>query len=310
MQNDPLFLVNTKRACIACNNDETKREGCLVCQGTGNLPVDIGGLWAPSAAFLVCGGPSINKLPYEKLSERGIVSLAVNNIAGHVPQNKFHHGLFLDPKIITFAPLGKLKRKVRAKLPDGTFRGVKIRVRECPGTFGFNRRTEFDAKTFLTTKFAHWGRGGKQNENDRPFSCLCTMLLGIRLLHYLGCPRVYMLGVDFKRTEEAQYAFKQEAGLNNGRYKNENAMLAELKPYFDQEGFSLFNCNPESGCDVFPKVSFEQAFDDCKGGVPSTPFDLSDWYSKSLLKENEEKFPHSIGCKELAKIQKEADKHE
>ena len=312
MNADPLFVVNPKAKCPSCT-DET-RESCQVCQGSGHCPVNLNGLWAPSAGFLVCGGPSINKLPYHRLRERGIVSLAVNNIAGHVPvsgwcfsdpQSKFHHGMFLDPKLLTFSPIAKLKRNVRVKLPDGTFRSMKEKVRGCPGTFGFDRKTEFDAKTFLTTKFAQWGRGGKQAEDDRPFMCLCTMLLGIRLLHYLGCPRVYMLGVDFLRTEEAQYAFKQTAGVRNGRYDHENAMLRELKPYFDADGFKLFNCNPESKCDVFPQVSFEDAFDDCKGGVPAEPFDLSGWYDKGLAKEQEAMFPDSISSGKVAAIQRE-----
>jgi len=344
MNHDPLLVVNPKVECRTCSEVKTgilascgvcgknpkpcpvcekrieqEKGECKECGGTGSRAVDLCGLWAPSAAFLVCGGPSLNKLPYDRLGEKGVASLAVNNVAGYTkvsawvfsdPQSKFHHGLFLDPKILTFAPLGKLKRKVRAKLPDGTFRDVRTRVRDCPGTLGFSRRTEFDASTFLTTRFAHWGRGGKQEENNRPFMCLCTMLLGIRLLHYLGCPRVYMLGVDFLMTDDAQYSFGQTAGVKNGRYAKENAMLAELKPVFDKEGFQLFNCNQESGCDVFPKVNFEQAFEDCKGGVPEEPFDLTEWYSKKILKRDQEKFPNQISVGKLMEVQKSSKNKE
>jgi len=337
MKHDPLFVVNPKvpcpecqrtiqavrslcshcsksrKICKTCDTEASQMSTlCTTCGGSRYKPVDLSGLWAPSAGFLVCGGPSINKLPFEKLKERGIVSLAVNNVAGHVPvtawtfsdpQSKFHHGMLLDPKILTFMPIGKLKRKVRVKLPDGTFRGTNIRMRNCPGTFAFSRKTTFDAKTFLTTDYAHWGRGGKQPDEDRPFTCLCTMLLGIRLLHYLGCPRVYMLGVDFLMTKEEQYSFGQTSGVRNGRYAKENAMLAELKPYFDKEGFQLFNCNPDSGCDVFPKVSFDQAYQDCKGCVPEEPFDLKDWYNKGLAKEQSELHPETITREQLIRIQ-------
>jgi hypothetical protein len=319
MQKDPLFVVNPKIPCSCQENHIEFPEGqsCHLCRGTGATPVNISGLWAPSAGFLVCGGPSLNNLPFQKLSERGIVSLAVNNVAGYVPvssfcfsdpQSKFHHGVFLDPKIMTFAPNSKLKKHIRAKFPDGTFHSLKTRVRNCPNTFGFDRRTTFDAKTFLTTEYAHWGRGGKQSEENKPFTCLCTMLLGIRLMHYLGCSRVYMLGVDFKRTEEAQYAFGQTAEVRNGRYSHENAMLAELKPYFDREGFKLFNCNPESGCDVFPKVSFEDAFEDCKGAVPNEPFDMADWYNKEMEEEQGKLYPNLIEYKEIVAIHKAARK--
>lgn len=317
MKPDPLFVVNPKIPCKYCQNVANPPEKCNVCKGSGATPVNIGGLWSPSAGFLVCGGPSINKLPFEKLRERGIVSLAVNNVAGHVPvtafcfsdpQSKFHHGALLDPKMITFAPIGKLKKRIRAKFPDGSFRSLKTRVKNCPSTFAFDRKTTFDAKTFLTSEHAHWGRGGKQTSDDKPFTCLCTMLLGIRLMHYLGCSRVYLLGVDFKRTEAEQYSFSQQAGIRNGRYSHENAMLAELKPYFDKDGFSLFNCNPESECDVFPKVSFESAFEDCKGAVPDEPFDMSDWYSKGIAEEQSAMYPDLVEYDELVAIQRAARK--
>lgn len=318
MNQDPLFVVNPKVPCIHCQNISVPKDfKCEVCHGTGATPINLNGLWTPSSGFLVCGGPSVNKIQFEKLRERGIVSLGVNNVAGHVPvtafcfsdpQSKFHHGLFLDPKMITFAPTGKLKKRVRAKLEDGTFRSLKTRVRNCPSTLGFDRKTIFNAETFLTTEYAQWGRGGKQTEDDKPFTCLCTMLLGIRLMHYLGCSRVYLLGVDFKRTEEAQYSFAQKAGVRNGRYSNENAMLKELKPYFDKEGFNLFNCNPESGCDVFPKVSFEEAFEDCKGAVPNEPFDMAEWYDKGVDEQQSKTYPELMEYKEIVANQKLARK--
>ena len=146
MNTDPLFVANPHIGCPSCSHND-KRDDCPVCMGSGKMPVNLNFFWHPSAAFLVCGGPSINKLPYHKLAERGIMSLAVNNIAGHVrtsawvfgdPQNKFHHGLFLDPKILTFSPCGKIRKRVRAKLPDGTFRGLRIKVQDCPGTLAFS----------------------------------------------------------------------------------------------------------------------------------------------------------------------------
>lgn len=257
--------------------------------GTGFTPVDISGLWAPSPGFLVCGGPSLNAIPKEKLRERGIVSLAVNNSAGHVPvsawvfgdpQQKFHHGIHLDPKCITFAPNGKLRKRINVKLPDGRFRATDIQVKDCPGVFGFSRASHFNKHTFLTDKSAHWGPGGKMPE--REFSLLDTMFLGLRLLHYLGCPRVYMLGVDFNMTTEQPYAFGQQKEGRNGRYHKTNGLLKELRPVFEAAEFFVYNCNPNSKCDVFDYVPFDQAYLDCKGGVPAEPFDLSQWYEKSI----------------------------
>ena len=312
LNDDPLFVVNPKRPCPACKNERHARRNCQPCQGTGHKPVDICGLWNPQPGFLVCGGPSINKIPFQRLSERGIASLAVNNVAGHVPvtawcygdpQNKFHHGIHLDPKCIIFAPLGKLKKHIRARLPDGTFRTLDFLERDCPGTFGFSRKAIFDAETFLQTEHAQWGRGGNQPEDDSPFRCIDSMLLGIRLLHYLGCPRVYMLGVDFEMTDNAQYAFGQQCGVRNGRYGKQDAMLKELRPVFEKNGFFLYNCNPDSKCTAFDYVPFDKAFEDCKGAVPKEPFDLKEWYNKGIAEEQSLKFPGLMKLDELRSIQ-------
>lgn len=313
---DPLFVVTSKAFCSVCKNEDPAKAICQICKGTGYQPVNLNGLWYPSSGFLVCGGPSINKLPYQRLRERGIISLGVNQIAAHVPvdawcfsdpQTKFHHGLFLDPKCITFAPIPKLRHHIIAKLPNKKFQGMECRVRHCPSSFGFYRTTTFDAKTFLTSETAYWGRGGKQPEKDKPFQCLCTMLLGFRLMHYLGCPRIYLLGVDFWMEEGQQaYAFKQEKAARNGRYRKENEYLKELKPIFDKVGFEVFNCNKESKCDVFKYVPFEEALEDCRGGVPLEPFDTEHYYSKSVSEKDIKENPKTISIAELSELQKHA----
>ncbi|MFW5891009.1 MAG: hypothetical protein ACOCUI_02220 [bacterium] len=306
---DPLFVVNPKLPCPHCNNERKQRKQCDFCKHSGMKPINLSGMWHPSPGFLVCGGPSINKLPIEKLKDRGIVSLGVNNISGHVPidawtfsdpQKKFHHGLFLDPKNITFAPIPKLKKHVRGKLPDGSFRIINKRVRDCPSVFGYERKTIFYPEEFFSTEYGHWGMGGKQENRD--FTCLCTMLLGIRLMHYLGCPKIYMLGVDFWMTKEEQYAFNQKKNARNGRYKKENEMLKRLIPTFKKYNFEVYNCNPNSKCDVFPYISFDNAIADCKGGVPEEPFDLSGWYDKGICNNYEKKYPKPIEILEFKKL--------
>jgi len=283
--NDPLILVNSKRVCPACNAQKPAIKHCPTCAALGFLRIDLNGLWS-APGFLVCGGPSINKLPFQKLGERGIVSMAINNAGGHVPvtswvfsdpQEKFHHGLFLDPKMMTFAPVPKLTKNYRIKEGE-QFRWSNDKVKDCPNTFGFVRKTWLYPENFLKTDYAMWGYGGKQPD-PKPFECLCTMLLGIRLMCYLGCPRIYLLGVDFLRTLEAQYSFAQKANPSSTRYEHENAMLMSIKPFIEEMGIKIYNCNPESKCDVFEYVPFDNAFEDCKGLVRE-PLDLSGWYEK------------------------------
>jgi hypothetical protein len=290
--NDLLEIVNSKQPCPKCNGEKPQIKVCDYCKRSGFEQINLSGLWHrdnPTAGFLVCGGPSINKLPYHKLKERGVVSLGVNNIAAHVPVSawcfsdphvKFHHALFFDPAIMTFAPTPKLNKRIRIKQADGTFRELKKKVKDCPNTFGFNRKTFLYPEQFLTTEYAHWGYGGKQPESERPYTCLSTMLLGIRLMCYLGCQRIYMLGVDFWRDKEQQYAFGQKANASNNRYLHEDDMLKKIKPYLEEKDIKIFNCNPESKCTAFDYVSFDDAFKICRNDVPED-IDLSNWYEKA-----------------------------
>ena len=112
------------------------------------------------------------------------------------------------------------------------------------------------------------------------------MLLGLRLMCYLGCPKIYLLGVDFHMDAKAQYSFGQEKHPRNRRYLHENILLQEIRPALDESGIEVYNCNPKSNCDVFDFVSFEDALMDCKGPVPDEPFDLSEWYDKSFVEKH------------------------
>jgi hypothetical protein len=259
-------------------------------------PANIANLWAPNPAFLICGGPSINDFPTEKLRDRGVMSMAVNQVAAWVPtrawcfsdpQNKFHHALFLDPAIMTFSPNPKLRHKIYIKTEEG-FRRTEIRVRDCPNTFGFERQTCFVPRTFYTDKWAHWGPGSGQPEEERGVKkqgCLCTMMLGLRLLNYLGVKTIYLVGVDFVGRDGMCYGFPSQKKERNKRYRWEGWMLEQLKPEMAKRGIEVFNCNPQSNCFLFPYRRWEDALEDCKGSVGEEPLDTVGWYSKSKTKE-------------------------
>lgn len=368
LMKDPLFVCTPKIACPKCKGDRDRylRRGCKDCCGSGYQAINLNGWWAPSPAFLVCGGPSLLKQPFEKLRERGIASLAVNQVAAKVPvtawtfgdpADKFHHGLHLDPKTITFAPLGKLRHPINAKLPDGQFRRIGLHndngevvpycLRDCPSTFGYSRDSRFDPATFLTTDYAHWGGATKEDEvrqaewdarfeevwkkhtqesgghfsrhqknlfkkeyekkvgKSPPNShVLCSMLLGFRLLHYLGCPRIYLMGVDLWMTDEQPYAFTQGKSARNGRYSDENEMLHQIKPVLEASGMEVYNTNPTSKCDAFQFVKFEEALQDCRGAVPLEPFDTDKWYDKSFAEQNIKDHKDPVPVERVAAMQR------
>lgn len=253
-------------------------------------------LWRPNPAFLVCGGPSLKTLDLSRLKERGIMSLGVNNVAAFAPvrafvcsdpPEKFSSNIWLDPAIMKLIPVPKLTKRVRAKLPSGEFRMTQFRTMDCPNVWGFQRCTTFDPATFLTAESASWGVSAADAAATGRPKVYWTMLLGVRLLHYLGVRRVYMIGADFTMSTDhgGGYAFSQSrwpgavAG-NQNSYRVVTAMFAELKPYFDAAGFEVYQCNPDSALKVFPHVPFEAAVEDCRGLVDKEPYDLSGYYEK------------------------------
>lgn len=219
------------------------------------------------------------------------------------PQWKFHFGAHLDGKTLTFAPYGKCGHQIRAKLPDGTFRQLNMPLALAPGVVAYGRSSRWNAATFLTTTWAHWGPGGRCSDANRALGKLASMMLGFRLLHYLGCPSIYLIGADFWNTNEQGYAWASERSGGNRQFAKQNAMLAQLKPVFDAAGFRVYNATPGSKCDVFPMVSFDDAYRACKGPVPDEPWDMGQWYWHSRQKEDIGKWPNAITPEQLAEIQ-------
>lgn len=280
----------SERALFASNRDPLKvvtRDG---------QPANLSGLWAGASGFLVCGGPSVNRIPglHDRLRERGIVSLAVNNSAAYLPvramtfsdpPEKFHQAIFFDPAMMKFVPLPKLGRgKVRVKLPDGSFKFTGLNVRDCPNVWGYERDCEFVAKDYLNRSAATWGNNNQGVKKTGGPKLLFTMLLGLRLMHYLGCRRVFLLGADFRMTPEAGYSFQQgrtpgAALSNNNSYRVANEFFTQLRPVLEEAGLIVENVNPESHLEAFDFRPVDEAWRLARGYVPEGPFDLDGWYT-------------------------------
>ena len=259
------------------------------------------------SAFLVCGGPSVNNIPYSRLSERGIFSLGVNNVAGYVPVSaftcsdppqKFHSSIFLDPKIMKLIPipkLGKKRGKLRRKQSDGSFIWLPDKYPEvCANVWGYERRSWLACdQTWFTEPSAAWGNqnAGLQRLNlPETEKCANTMFLGLRLLQYLGAKRIFLLGVDFYMKPDVDlkdnYSFGENRDdsavrSNNKHYAICNKWFKELRPVFEKFGYETYNCNQFSRLTAFDYVPFETALEDCRGLVDKEPFDLENWYIKS-----------------------------
>lgn len=250
--------------------------------------------------FLICGGPSANKLDLSQLNRRGIWSLAVNNVAGHSgfkpsaftcsdPPQKFHDGIWKDPGVMKLIPHQKLTKgrsKLREKHGD-QFQECSLRTADCPNVWGFDRRAWLRCDdSFFTEPMASWGNM-KQGVNMgivEPKTA-CTMLLGFRLLYYFGSRKIFLIGADFQMNEQTKYSFGQERTddairENNAQFSIVNNWLCRLFPVFLRFGLQVFNCNPLSGLMAFPTKRYNEAVAETLDGFPAEPFDLSGWYEK------------------------------
>lgn len=275
----------------------------LVTTRDGNRTHALRNHLAGGSAFLVCGGPSINQLDYKRLSERGVFSLGVNNVCGYVPvsafvcsdpPSKFHSSIFFDPKIIKLLPTPKLREnrgKLRRKIGEAKFEWIdKITTGDCPNTWGFERRSWMAPdETWFTEPGAPWGNHEAGTRKTKQPKTVNTMLLGLRMLQYLGARRIFLLGVDFKMDPlaelHANYSFgeqRDESAINsnNNQYQVVNNWLIQLRPIFEKFGFYTYNCNPTSCLRAFDYVPFEAALECCRGRVEKEPYDLEGWYAK------------------------------
>jgi hypothetical protein len=272
-------------------------------------------LWRGCAAFLVCGGPSINDLPYHKLAERGVLSLGVNNVCGMVPvkamtfndpAEKFHEGVLLDGGIMKLVPKARLKKTAatRRRKPGGGFEWTGKKLPDYPNVWAYERRDWFTPESFLTEPAATFGNNKKGHEKTGRPRIIFTMFLALRLLHFLGVRRVYLLGVDFHMdpakglagnyafpdvryadTQDPDKAAKEVAGVingNNDHYRVASGMLTELRPHLEAAGFYVFNCNPWSRLQAFDFVPFGDALADCRNGVPEGVLELNGHYRKGV----------------------------
>ena len=262
--------------------------------------------------FLIGGGPSTKSLDMTRLRRRGIFTMAINNMAGSfhasafvhsAPPSKFHNGIWLDPTIMKFVPAPKFTDRGRGDLrykQDGEFHHLKddsgkpIRTQDCPNTWGFGRRAwwTFD-DTFFTHEEATWGNADAGVTKTGNEKTMCTLLLGLRLLYYLGSRKIFLVGVDFDMSVEGGYSFPQgrtEGAIrsNSHQYAVVNHGLCKMveNRAFENAGLQVFNCNPKSGLRAFPHAPFPAAIADTLRGFPAEPLDLEGWYEK---KEKEKK---------------------
>ncbi|NUQ65976.1 MAG: hypothetical protein HUU20_26240 [Pirellulales bacterium] len=246
--------------------------------------VFLGDMYRGAAAFLIAGGPSLRSHDLGRLEEPGVLTCALNN-AGSVVRPRlwvsvddpgnFCDVIWRDPGIVKFVPLCHMEKHFAVRNEQDELMASEEVVGDMPGVFGFRRNEVFAAERWLYESTLNWGNHSEVVDAYGNKGSRSVMYVALRLLFYLGVRRLYLLGCDFRMEYGKQnYAFEQgrtRASVrgNNESYRILNVRLAHLKPYFDHEGYEVYNCTPGSGLTVFPFLSYEDALAEIRGRMPA-----------------------------------------
>jgi len=266
--------------------------------------VFLGDMYRGASAFLVLGGPSILDLNLDALRQPGILTMGINNAVRTFrpnlwmcvdnPQN-FILSTWVDPTITKFVPYAHAEKKL---FDSNLWKESDLTVGQCPNVFYYRRNEQFQAEQYLFEDTFNWGNHSnlchcghwradtKKNPKakketvcsecgKKAFGSRSVFLPAIRMMYFLGVRNLFLIGCDFKmELGKKNYHFEQDRSSgsvngNNGSYRALARRLEELKPIFERMGFSVFNCNPNSHLDVFPKVSFKDAIDVALAPMPN-----------------------------------------
>jgi len=230
--------------------DKHPMHGTKIFWVTNGNSIDLINLYHGNNIFLICNGPSFKNINPNLLHQPGILTMTVNN-GGHIfrsqlwtgqdPPDKFMKSIWDDPKIIKFT-LYQYRKHIYCE--------SKKLVGECPNVIFHKRHSNFIAEKWLQEKEIVWGRPLKDGGNRS------VLLAALHILYFLGFQNIYLLGADFEMSANKKYFFDENRSKNaiknnNRLFINVSNYLKQLKPYIENIGMRIYNCNPLSKLEVF-----------------------------------------------------------
>lgn len=200
----------------------------------------------------------------EQFYDPGIWSITMNNACRVVKSDAWacvdspsHFILsnWLNPKVMKFIPVCHTQKKL---FNNNTWKETDIRTMDCPNVVYYKRNEHFQHEQFLDEDTINWGCHQKYGGGRS------IMFATIRILYLLGFRRVFLVGVDMDMDAKKHYAFAQDRAPssqrgNNSTYKLMQTRFGLLRPIFEDRGFHVFNCNPNSKLTVFDHMPFDEA---------------------------------------------------
>ena len=227
--------------------------------------INIQGLFAGRSIFMICNGPSLLEHNLELLKQPGVMTYGMNNGPKTFRPNfwscvdhpqRFLQSIWEDSRILKIVPQKHFERSI---FDSEKWKVLDKLVYTCPNVIGIQRNDKFIAKQFLVEDTFNWG-------NNKKYGGGRSIMLPIfRAIYELGFRKVYMIGCDMVMSETYTYHFdeQREKGAVKGNLDTYdrlvNEYLPQVKPFFDEKGFEVYNCNPHSKLQTFPYMDFEEA---------------------------------------------------
>jgi hypothetical protein len=247
-------------------------------QTSDGKPLHLGGLYAGRSLFLVLSGPSLAQEPLHLLSRRGVMTMGVNNSwlmwkpdlwVAVDPPGRFADVGWLDPRILKMCPQSHAEKATIRTMEEGQVKETGRLVRNCPNVAYFTREDTFDHKTFWTSPMVQWGCLKKGRDSLGHKGARSVMLVAVRMAAWLGFKKLYLLGADFRMSQDhnvSPYAWDEKKD-DNGR-KNNNKLYQVLNSRFHalasrKMPLEIYNCTKDSGLTVFPYVPLQEAVEGC-----------------------------------------------
>lgn len=239
-------------------------------------PSNLANSFLNMGCFFIGGGPSLEKLNLDLLKERGILTYAVNNIAAYKnirpnfwsscdDPNSFHDSIWRDPAIMKFIRRENFKK-----------------IKEPPNCYTFEVNEDFDVKSFFNERTVCFGNRSDLKDAYGQKGGRSVIYCALRIMHYLGIRRVYLIGCDFKMEESRPYMFDQDkwsggVHTNNKHYEMMNVRFKHLNEEARKLDYKIYNCSPGSSLTAFEQLDYEEAI---KREKLETPASLANMYGK------------------------------
>lgn len=212
------------------------------------------------AAVLLGRGESATLAKCKAIAKAGIPVLAINDVRKGWPKPRywcsgdppgyFSERIWTDPDIMKFIGLHN-KENVRPR--DGAYEPKKV-AREAPNVFFFHQATDnTDAEHWLFHPFVSWGTTiGCENCPKQLYekgAARSSMLIGLKLLFFLGYRDVYLVGCDCAPHHHPESAY----------WETIFHLTDSVGQHFKQWGYHVMQTNRDSHLRCFDFVDFDEA---------------------------------------------------